>query len=63
MEDNSEGGGDADHAQDDEGEQVESKVLWKLLQNHHKSNCVLCFLKNFLISDLIFVLRSQLRRL
>ena len=31
MEDNSEGGGDADDAQNNEGEQVESEVLWKLL--------------------------------
>ena len=31
VEDNSEGGGDADDAQNNEGEQVESKVLWKVL--------------------------------
>ena len=61
MEDNSEGGGDANHAQDDEGEQVESKVFWKLLQN--QNNGGFYFLKTSYISDLISMLGSQLRRL
>ena len=38
MEDNGKGGGDANNAQDDEGEQVESEVLWKLLTNHGNHN-------------------------
>ena len=62
MEDNSEGGRDADHAH--EGEQVESKVLWKLLKKHGNHNHMFFYQCGiYFLTDLIFVLGSQLRRL
>ena len=64
MEDNSEGGGDANNAQDNEGEQVESKVLWKLLKKHVNHNHMFFYQCGiYFLTDLIFVLGSQLRRL